>query len=145
MLLTVITDGGCEKLVGALQPLRAPFKWLMKQRPLTTALLSKCTESTHPNTHLPLPQYTSGSSISFTYRVKAVSQQMTVFVFERNIPECFLFGLIGRHRECNAITSYILSKMSIQKENLKFGNVKTKFSQHIVNSAIESMTMLTAL
>lgn len=68
------------------------------------------------NQHPPSPATVSasGSSISFTYRVKAVSQQMTLFFIRGNIPECFVFSLIEDTAVwgCNAIISYIRTSYS---------------------------------
>lgn len=60
--------------VGAPEPLRASFKSLMKHQPIITALLSQCTESTPT---FPAAEPAGEDYTSFTYKVRAVSHQMT--------------------------------------------------------------------
>lgn len=80
-----MVDEKKNREVGAQELLRATVKWLMKQRPLITTLLSQRTEST--------PTFLCHSccqrgwiqteiSISFTYRVRTVIQQITVLCTE---------------------------------------------------------------
>ena len=69
---------------GEVGALKAPFKWLMKQKHLITALLSQRPPS--PATATASKDEYSGSYIRFTYSEKAVSQQMTVLCTERQHP-----------------------------------------------------------